>query len=253
MKVIEKGADRVAHAHIHVEGQVNPLEEFGEYVDANDKAICCYVPVEEGLKIRVDGRFTGPVCPSTQFSMANTDTRPQTHTVAYDVKIDGVCRKANSYIGKSVQLQKNKKLDFEKFLYQTPDGIIDTDMLVTTHSGSVVLSKEAPETIGTIELRVYVTRQFGVEHEIDDARRFDKAEDDTDTARYKDIAPQYQMTFEKNCSTLEGSKANREKKKINAKRPGTEPWAIFRFHYRSKGEFHRLELKITLTSTQSPS
>ena len=61
MKVIEKGADRTAFAHIYVKGRVQPLEEYGQYVDAHDRAICCYVAVEEGHNIRVDGRFSGLV------------------------------------------------------------------------------------------------------------------------------------------------------------------------------------------------
>ncbi|KAF2630893.1 hypothetical protein BU25DRAFT_455948 [Macroventuria anomochaeta] len=234
MKVIEKGADRTAHANIYVEGRVQPLEEYGEYVDARDKAICCYVAVEEGHKIRVDGRFSGV-----------------TLTVAYDFMVDGVCRKANSYAGKSVQVQKNKKLDFEKLLYQTPDGVIDSDISVSSRSGPAILNKNAPETIGTIELRVYITRQFGMEHEIDDACKYDRIEDDADTgtrvASYKDVPPQFHMTFEKNYSTLDGARGNRERRKVYAKRPGNEPWAIFRFHYRTKGMFQLPNREVALT------
>ncbi|XPT01975.1 hypothetical protein M3J09_011099 [Ascochyta lentis] len=232
MKVIETETDRTAYAHIYVEGRVKPLEEYGQYVDARDRAICCYVPVEEGHKIRVDGRFTGV-----------------TLNVACDFFVDGICRKAHAYAGKFVQLQKNKKLEFETFLYQTPDGVIDTDMLVSAHSGSVVLSKDAPETIGTMELRVYITRQLAVEHDIDDACKYDKIKGDSDTdtqcASYKDLPPQFHMTFEKNCSTLDSAKGNRERKKIYAKRPGKEPWAIFRFHYRSRESI--LDSKMELT------
>lgn len=62
MKVTEKGTDRTAEAHIHVEGRVSALEEYGQYVDGHDKAICCYVPVEEGHKVKIEGRFSGTVC-----------------------------------------------------------------------------------------------------------------------------------------------------------------------------------------------
>jgi hypothetical protein len=153
--------------------------------------------------------------------------------------VDGICRKANSYAGKSVQLQKNKKLDVESFLYQTSDGVIDTQMSVAPYTGTTNLSKEAPETVGTIELRVYITRQFDVEHMTNKACTYDQIVEDSQSsasvATYKDVPPQFQMTFEKNCSILEVPKGKREKKKVHAKRPGTEPWAIFRFHYRTKG------------------
>jgi hypothetical protein len=61
MKVTEKGTNRVAEAHIYVGGQVQALEEYGEYIDLSDKAICSYVPVEEGHKIKIGGRFNGTV------------------------------------------------------------------------------------------------------------------------------------------------------------------------------------------------
>jgi hypothetical protein len=153
--------------------------------------------------------------------------------------VDGVCRKANSYVGKTVQFQKNKRLDFDSFLIQTSDGIIDTDMSVSTYSAPSRLDKTMSETIGVIELRVYITRQFGIEHDITDDK-FDSVEDSANdnpqSITHKDIPPHFQMVFEKNCSTLDGFKATREKKKVSAKRPGKEPWTIFRFHYRSKGE-----------------
>lgn len=62
MKVIEKGTDRSAEVHVCVEGAVKPLGEYGQYIDANDKAICCYVPVVEGHKVQIRGKFAGTVC-----------------------------------------------------------------------------------------------------------------------------------------------------------------------------------------------
>lgn len=178
----------------------------------------------------------------------------QTLAVAYDCIVDGVCRKANAYAGKSVQLQKNKKLDVESFLYQTPDGVIDTQMSVTPYAGTSILSKESPETIGTVEIRVYITRQFDVEHTIDNASTYDNVDEGSEPASsvadYKDVPPQFQMTFEKNCSTLETGKSKREKKKVYAKRPGTEPWAIFRFHYRTKGRLLFSLPRVLLTQTR---
>lgn len=160
----------------------------------------------------------------------------QTLAVVYDVVVDGVCRKAYSTISKSVQFQKNKKVTFETVLYQMPDGVIDTDMSVSPYTASLSLNKEAEETVGTIELRVYITRQIGIEHEIHATRMYDHEGNEPQVATYKDVSPQFYMTFEKNCSTLDGSKGTREKKKVYARRPGTEPWAVFRFHYRSKGK-----------------
>ncbi|KAJ4984490.1 hypothetical protein SVAN01_10042 [Stagonosporopsis vannaccii] len=235
MRVIEKGTDRMAEAHIYVEGQVNALEEYGQYTDTHDKAICCYVPVEEGHTIRVEGRFVGT-----------------TLAVVHDVLVDGVCRKTNSAVGKTVQVQKKKAL-FETVLYQTPDGVIDTEMSAATYSGPVKLDKETREAVGTIELLVYITRQFGIEHEINGVCKYDKVQkggqSSTRVATYKDVPPQFHMKFEKNCSTLDVRKAKGERKKIYSNRPGTEPWAIFRFHYRTEESIIDQNMGLTFDPT----
>jgi hypothetical protein len=164
----------------------------------------------------------------------------QTHVIACDALVDGICRKTNSYIAQSVRIQKNKKLDFDTFLYKTPNGVIDTEMAVASYSGQTDLDKAAPETVGTLELRLSITRQFGVEHDIDETKKYDKvkvgADASTQTAFYKDVPPQFHMIFEENSPTLEGLSGSREKGKMNKKRPGTQPWAIFRFHYRTEGK-----------------
>lgn len=61
MKVKEAGTDREANVHVRVEGDLNELREYGEFIDPTDNAICCYVPVEEGALIRVAGKFSGTV------------------------------------------------------------------------------------------------------------------------------------------------------------------------------------------------
>jgi hypothetical protein len=61
MKVIEKGTDRTATAHLYLHGRVPPLDEYGEFVNSDDKAIECFIPVEEGQQIKVGGRFDGTV------------------------------------------------------------------------------------------------------------------------------------------------------------------------------------------------
>jgi hypothetical protein len=78
MKVVEKSTDRRAEAHIYVEGNVNKLKEYGEYIDPIDKAICCYVPVEHGHNVRIGGRFSGTVSmkPACAAQTDNTHCRP---------------------------------------------------------------------------------------------------------------------------------------------------------------------------------
>jgi hypothetical protein len=61
MIVIEEDADRKALVNVSVDGRIQPLEEYGEHIDPRDNAVCCYVPVEEGDKIKIRGEFSGTV------------------------------------------------------------------------------------------------------------------------------------------------------------------------------------------------
>jgi hypothetical protein len=61
MKALENDTDRQAEVHLHVEGKVEPLAEYGEYIDPSDNAICCYVPIEEGHQVKIRGHFSGTV------------------------------------------------------------------------------------------------------------------------------------------------------------------------------------------------
>ncbi|KAH7073005.1 hypothetical protein BKA63DRAFT_567585 [Paraphoma chrysanthemicola] len=223
MKVVEKETDRRAEVHIYVEGKVEPLAEYGEYIDSKDKAVCCYIPVVEGHKVRIGGKFTGT-----------------TLKIAYDAIVDGVYRKSCVYAAKSVHHQKNKKLDVETFLSMTNGDFVDTDMLVAPAYDIAATQGEDMETVGTLELRLHITRQLGETHELKDLKTFydtgSNPEDDEEPRKvtYKLVPPTLQMEFDNNSATLDKARVNREKRRIKERRPGTEPWAIFRFHYRSQ-------------------
>ncbi|KAJ4301092.1 hypothetical protein N0V90_003182 [Kalmusia sp. IMI 367209] len=242
MKVQEKGTDRKAEVHLHIHETVNDLQEYGEYVDPVDNAICCYVAVEEGNIIKVTGKFHGT-----------------TLTIAHDTFVDGVLRKANNYVGKTVKLQKSKPLDCEKALLRLDDGFgdkktLDTEMKIAPVSGVSFTQDEGPETIGTIEVRLYVLRMFCDDqplgkvptyldcHEDEDD---DEEEGEDKKATYKTITPEYMINFERNCQELDITTAKRWKKRLVAKRPGRDPWAIFRFHYRSKEAIEAKDMEIT--------
>jgi hypothetical protein len=171
-------------------------------------------------------------------------------SVHWDLHVDGVLRKANNMISKAVKMQKGVKLDFEGALYQVDDGledkILDTQMKMVAVSGfSFTKDDEGPETIGTIEVRLYVLRTFGAEYPLDstmltyldEKNDEDEEEMDEKIAFYKTIAPEYMVEFEKNCQEVDKKTGNSWNKKLNTKRPSKEPWAIFRFHYRSKGAY----------------
>ncbi|CAI9635291.1 hypothetical protein GT037_007736 [Alternaria burnsii] len=237
MKVVEKNTDRTAEVNVFVEGQVPALKEYGEYIDSRDKAICCYVALYEGDKPRIRGQFSGT-----------------TLAVAWDTIVDGVLRKANSYAARAVSFQNKRKMDTVKFLYKTTKGIIDTDITVVPLPGFATTQNNDPETIGTLELRVYITRQLGTWHDIGEVKKYftvggsigDKQTGSMEQkASYKDIPPTFGMSFETNAALLEDRQPSLQQRKVDAKRPGTEPWAIFRFHYRSQEDILKREMKMT--------
>ncbi|KAL1595722.1 hypothetical protein SLS60_009411 [Paraconiothyrium brasiliense] len=240
MKVQEKGTDRRAELRVHVQEQVEELAEYGQYIDPDDKAICCYVPVEDGSVVKVAGRFHG-----TTFS------------VHWDLYVDGVLRKANNMVSKAVKYQKGVKLDFEEALYQTNDGlgdrkILDTQMKLVPVSGTFSQNGDVQETVGTIEVRLYVLRSFGEDWVLDDdvvtylSNEDEEGEDiESKQATYKTIAPEYMIEFEKNVLELDKKTTKAWDKKLNARRPSKEPWAIFRFHYRSREAIEAQEMDLS--------
>ena len=179
-------------------------------------------------------------------------TKIQTLAVAYDTIVDGVLRKANSYVAKAVSLQTNRKIDTEKFLWKNGKEIIDTEMTATPLLNVVMAQGDEPETIGTIEHRLYITRQLGVSHEVSNVRKYYEIEGGVEEdhpgsteqkASYKKVPPTLKMSLEENIAPLEGTQPGLHKRRADAKRPGPEPWAIFRFHYRSEGQLLKLILR----------
>lgn len=94
--------------------------------------------------------------------------------LAYDAVVDGVFRKASSYVARTVHYQKNKKIDIDKFLYKAGRETVDTDILVAPISGATTIQGKGKETIGTLELRLFVTRQLGVSHTPSGTKSYDE-------------------------------------------------------------------------------
>jgi len=167
----------------------------------------------------------------------------QTLAIAWDGLVDGVLRGANNWYGKAVSRQTCRKFGFDRFLYEVDGDVLETVMKADPASGMKTSQEDTPETLGTIELRLYVLRKFGEEHAIDNVRVYhsQKNADDQNgqekVTLFKTIAPDLKMVFEEDCAALEVKEANRHKAKLEKLRPGKEPWAIFRFHYRTKGHY----------------
>ncbi|EMD91047.1 hypothetical protein COCC4DRAFT_136632 [Bipolaris maydis ATCC 48331] len=257
MKVVEEGSDRSAEMGICIEGSADRLPEYGEYVDPVDHAICSYIPLEKGQKPRFSGKFKGT-----------------TLDIVCDAFMDGILRKSYSYGAKAVRFQKGKKIEIDKFLFKTEDGFIDSQMVVST-LGMPTTQSDSPETIGTMELRLYCTRKIGVSHEVKGIKQYytgDKQDSDNEESEtpdnedgqkhdnsnkgseetkqivsYRQIAPTSQLDIERNSTPISVRTVASHYNKMGLSRPGEEPWAIFRFHYRSKEALESSGVKQSVT------
>lgn len=126
-------------------------------------------------------------------------------------------------------------------MYKTETStFLDTDMFADQiGTGVLVTPGEMTETIGTIELRVYVTWELGVEYTprgIDKYHNLGENGNEVQRAEFKTIRPTLQMAFEQDSAILDSNSITRKQRKIDQPRPGKGPWAIFRFHYRTPGK-----------------
>lgn len=224
MKVFEENTDRHAEVHLHIEGQIEPLDEYGEWVD-KDGAICCFVGLKTDERVNLKGKLSGTML-----------------SAQYDFVIDGVLRKSVQHIGRSTGggSFKNKKLDTDKFLFQTGKGVIDTEIIVRELPNDIKILQSEPSAIGTIEMRVSVLRQPNTEHSSPYyPTSFDVEGDQYDKEKpmgFVLLPPDLSMTFQENSKQpLEQRTVKRAKKTMSLTRPGKEIWAIFRFHYRKHG------------------
>ena len=169
----------------------------------------------------------------------------QTQTVQSDIYVDGVCRRSKSTSGKSIT-RRSEKLDCINWLVKTEGGVVETECEVTALPEEKL--NEGDEDVercphvGTIEVRLYVLRRIGETHPFQLQEQtnfyFDEEEDEymAPEEGSAKIPAQTYLRFEKNSTVLDKIQANRYQKHARSKRPGKEEWAIFRFHYRSKGK-----------------
>jgi hypothetical protein len=120
-------------------------------------------------------------------------------------------------------------------------------MLVGKVPSHISPKEKGDRSLGTVELRIYVLRRAGDEHALQDIDPFYAVKEEGLTPSdleecesemsFTKISPQFMMTYEKKVTPLDAKIAKRHRTKIDGTRPGTEAWAVFRFHFRSKGTY----------------
>lgn len=162
-----------------------------------------------------------------------------------DVYIDGICRMACRFAGTAVSKQSSRKLCHDnKYLFRTLDGIIESPLVVEQIPSEYQIDENAPVSVGTIEVRVYVLRSFGEKYRRTGPAYYDYVKDGMASTgerrerrvEYKTIQPEFSMTYQRldDCPLLDDKQTKKHMRTMDANR--VEPWATFRFHYRTLGE-----------------
>jgi hypothetical protein len=169
-----------------------------------------------------------------------------------------------SFSGKHVACQKSKNLGADTYLFTTIDGVVESSLVVEALPSATVLQEDAKAIVGTIEMRVYVLRRFGDHHMPQDLPKYHESvwkgtrRKADDPVGYTTIEPDFVLTAEEDLAAIETRLANKYRKAMDGARPGLEPWAIFRFHYRRKRKcesyfepYHKLSCAQKPYSTRS--
>jgi hypothetical protein len=120
-------------------------------------------------------------------------------------------------------------------------------MLVAKVPSHLSVKEKGDRNLGTIELRINALRRAGDEHALQDIDPFyavkeegfisSELEECESEMSFTRIPPQFIITCEKKATPLDAKVARRHRTKMDGTRPGTEAWAVFRFHFRSKGTY----------------
>lgn len=174
----------------------------------------------------------------------------QTQTIAYDVAIDGVLRKVRFYEGRAIARQ-NKKFGDDKFWFLKDEGLIEAEAEIEVVPALEIASHRSDqrETFGTLEVRLFVMRAVGDECSPGDGPTFHNVHEAASPPKtYKGIPQDAKVKFAEDRPISEKSCIKRNQNKLAKKRPGKQPWAIFRFHLRSIGMcicFYLYEIRLT--------
>lgn len=228
MKCRQPNTDRDFEAFIFANG--NKCAEYAvpsqESSDSN--VVECFVPIEEGDKISVRGTFNGTVL-----------------NAVFDVVADGAYLRdtRNDGKGDEAKFLKKRKIDFATF-YDLPDdgstsimgyqqvkeghlyakSLGSTGLLGPTGCHRSVLS-----IIASLSMQIATSYEHGY-----NTLTLGEWDEVMETA----VPPTLELEVKALDSELSKVKQNKHRRHFAQTRPGSKPWAILNFYYRTKGRLH---------------
>jgi len=184
-------------------------------------ALCSYIAVETGQPLQIACSFHGNCTEGV-----------------YDVIVDGVLRFTRTFKSKQTKHTSKKPPElFEYVLVKDGNGV---------RCGSLVVKDLDPpsstqshyESVGSIEVRISVLREPTGKHNNDDVNSFDDIDDWKEMwhkATHTAVPVTHEIAF-----PATGDDAVSKTAIINCRRsakkprPGSKPWAAFKFFYRSR-------------------
>ena len=222
MKAVTDSDDKTkADCAIKVDGA--SVQEFQTIKHTEGNIFSSWIPVEDGQKLSIDAG-------------CNVSTKE----VRFDLVVDGVIRSTLQSTSKDwSNIRRTARFQTG---FNIVNGVVtDSELVAKTldvETSGNPQQADAAETVGTIEVRMWVLQQDNELRSAQGTRGFLNCGDWRQlegTRTYSTIQPTHEVALvPSEWNPLPPIKITNVKKYITAARPGEKPWVVFRFYYRSQ-------------------
>ncbi|KAK3079976.1 hypothetical protein LTS18_003465 [Coniosporium uncinatum] len=218
MKCTEDQSTRGAAVNIQADNI--KCAEYNPSTDENG-ALCSYIAVETGQPLQIACSFHGNCTEGI-----------------YDIIVDGVLRFTRAF--KSRQTKHTSKKPPELFEYVlVKDGKgVRCGSLEVQDLASPASTQSTFESAGTIEVRISVLREPTGKHANDDVNTFDEIDGWKEmwhNATHAAVPVTHEIAFPATKDdALSKTAVTNCRRAAKKPRPGSKPWAVFKFLYRSR-------------------
>lgn len=201
------------------------VQEFATKLSGTHSNIfSSWIPVEAGQKVTLEVGCT-----------------VRTKECYFDLVVDGIVRNAEATKPKD-WVEKRYVHKFNTAYDMVGGRVTEVDLITKDLvADAMVHDVEGADTLGCIEMRVWVLQEAGQETTKQATKTFENCAGWRDLAGLKTFAcirPAHEIEMVENeFNPLITVKMNNARKKTGGVRPGTEPWVVFRFFYRTQGMF----------------
>ncbi|KAF2141708.1 uncharacterized protein K452DRAFT_333446 [Aplosporella prunicola CBS 121167] len=217
MKCHETDSDLAAE--VTVKCGDNPSEEYGFWKDEDDDSLCCWIPVVEGETISIHTSLKG------FFSKGHVD-----------LAIDGIFRNTKeSYTKKT----RTKRVEHFDTVYHK-EGRTVKKSLMRIKALEETSTPSGNQDVGIIEVLLHAIQAD------DQATSLNVVDTFSEMGNWREgnkrpgvhaLVPDFEIEMiDSDEPVIKSGAAHRIVSLMKRKRPGSSPWAIMKFFYRSKGK-----------------